>query len=79
MKLMEAVSARVFELLQERKWSAYELSMRSGVNQATICDIKYCRNAGINLRLVFELSEGFGIDLAEFFDSPLFRDNNIVD
>lgn len=79
MKLMEAVSIRLFELLEERKWTAYYLSMRSGVDQATISDIKHQNNVGINLRLIYELSEGLEIDLATFFDSPLFRDNNIVD
>ena len=79
MKLMEAVSIRLFELLKERKWTAYYLSKRSGVDQATISDIKHQNNVGINLRLIYELSEGLDIDLATFFDSPLFRDDNIVD
>ena len=79
MTLMEALSARLQELLNERNWSGYKLHLQSGVNQATIGDIKHCRNLGINLRLIYEISEGFGISLAEFFDSPLFRDHNIVD
>ena len=48
-------------------------------DQATISDIKHQNNVGINLRLIYELSEGLEIDLATFFDSPLFRDDNIVD
>ena len=53
MKLMEAVSIRLFELLKERKWTAYYLSKRSGVDQATISDIKHQNNVGINLRLIY--------------------------
>lgn len=79
MKLNEAISLRLTELLDERKMSAYELFIRSGVSQATISDLKNMNNQGVNVRILYELCEGLGISLKEFFDSPLFGDGNIVD
>ena len=79
MTLMEAVSIRLFELMKERNLNGYRLSLKSGVSQATIGDIKRQNNVGINLRVLFELTQGLEIDLAEFFNSPLFRGDNLFD
>lgn len=79
MTLAQAIKIRLNELMKEHNLNGYRLSMKSGVSQTTISDIKYCRNAGINLRIIYELTQGLEISIAEFFDSPLFRDNNIVD
>ena len=79
MTLAEALSKRLMELLSEHKMTMYALFKRSGVSQATISDIKRQRNVGVNLRIIYELTQGLGIDIATFFDSPLFRGDNIVD
>ena len=49
----------------------------TGVNQTTIADIKKKRNNSVNLRIIFELCQGLGIEIVEFFDSPLFKTDNI--
>lgn len=79
MKLNEAISKRLTELLGEKKLTAYGLFMRSGVSQATISDLKNMNNTGVNVRILYELCEGLGIGLDEFFASPLFEKENIVD
>ena len=79
MKLNEAISARLCELLEENNMTAYGLFMKSGVSQATISDLKNKMNCGVNIRILYELCEGFGIGLDEFFNSPLFTRDNIVD
>lgn len=79
MNLAEALSMRLQELMEEKHLTAYGLFKKTGVSQTTIGDIKKKRNNGVNLRVIFELSQGLDIDLAEFFDSPLFKNNNIVD
>lgn len=79
MSLAEAVSIRLCELMSERKLTRYGLFKKSGVDQSTIRDIVRKRNKGTNLYILFELTQGLGIDLATFFDSPLFRGDNIVD
>ena len=79
MKLNEAMSKRLNELLREKGLSAYGLFMRSGVSQATISDLRNMNNNGVNLRILYELCEGLGIGLSDFFNSPIFDKGNIVD
>ena len=79
MKLNEAISKRLNELLSEKSMTAYALFIKSGVSQSTISDLKNMNNDGVNLRILYELCEGFGIGINEFFDSPLFARENIVD
>ena len=79
MKLNEAISKRLCELLDEKKLTAYGLFMKSGVSQSTISDLKNMNNNGVNIRILYELCEGLDISLLEFFNSPMFDKDNIVD
>jgi transcriptional regulator with XRE-family HTH domain len=79
MKLNEAISKRLCELLDEKSMTAYGLFTRSGVSQSTISDLKNMNNGGVNIRILYELCEGLDISLLEFFNSPLFDKGNIVD
>ena len=79
MKLNEAISKRLCELLDEKGMTAYGLFIKSGVSQSTISDLKKMNNSGVNLRILYEICEGLEISLLEFFDSKLFDRENIVD
>lgn len=79
MTIAEALSKRLIALMEERNMTGYRLSMLSGVNQTTIADIKKMRNTAVNVRIIFELCQGLGIDLAEFFSDPVFDNDNIID
>lgn len=79
MTIAEALSLRLDELMKERGMTAYRLSILTGVNQTTIGDIKHKRNKAVNLRIIFELCQGLGIEIVEFFNSPLFVTENIID
>lgn len=79
MTLTEALSLRLNELLQERNLTQYRLSMLSGVSQSTIGDIRHQRNKTVNVRIIYEIAQGFKMDLPDFFDSPLFKNGNILD
>lgn len=79
MRLNEAIAKRLCQLLDDKKMTAYGLFLKSGVSQSTISDLKNMNNTGVNIRILFEICEGLGISLREFFDSPLFDDGNIVD
>ena len=73
MTIAEALSARLTELMEEKHLTAYRLSMLTGVNQTTIGDIKHKRNVAVNVRVLFELCQGLGIEIVEFFNSPLCK------
>ena len=79
MKLNEAISKRLTELLEEKSMTAYGLFMKSGVSQSTISDLRNMNNDGVKIRIIYELCEGFEISVKEFFDSPLFTRENIID
>ena len=79
MTLAEALSARVDELLIEKKMTQYRLAKLSGLAQTTIADIRKMRNKGTNIQNLNALAQGLGTDLRGFFDSPLFNGENITD
>ena len=79
MSIAEALSERLLELMKSKNLTAYRLSALTGVSQTTIGDIKKCRNTAVNLRIIYELCQGLGVDLTEFFNSPLFSNENVSD
>lgn len=79
MSIKEALSIRLTELMNEKGLTAYRLSMLTGVNQTTIGDIKHKRNTAVNVRILFELCQGLGIEIYDFFNSPVFKTENIID
>lgn len=77
LKLNQAVSMRLTELLDERSMTPYQLNAKSGVPKSTIGNVINCAFDSVKLRVIHELCQGFGIGLAEFFNSPLFDENNL--
>jgi transcriptional regulator, cro/CI family len=79
LSLSEAVSLRVEELMAERNLTQYRLYKLSGVAQTTIGDIRLRRNKSVSLSIIYEIAQGLDMSLYEFFDSPLFKGDNITD
>ena len=79
MSLSEAVSLRVEGLMAERNLTQYRLYKLSGVAQTTIGDIRLRRNKSVSLSIIYEIAQGLDMSLYEFFDSPLFKGDNITD
>lgn len=77
MKLNQAVSQRLLQLLSQKNMTAYQLSMRSGVPKSTIGNIVNCQYDSMKLRILHELCQGMQIDLTTFFSSPLFEEDNL--
>lgn len=77
LQLNEAVSKRVLELLQEQNMTQYQLFKRTGLPRATISSIVKCDYPSVKLRIIHEICQGFGIGIVEFFDSPLFDEDNL--
>ncbi len=79
MLLNEAVSKRIKELCDEKGLTQYKLSMKSGVPQSTLSTVMKCSFPSVKLRIIYEICEGFEIDIKEFFNSPLFDRENLTD
>lgn len=77
MKLNQAVSLRLQELLTERSMTQYQLFTKSGVPKSTIHNLIQCSYDSVKLRIIHELCQGFGISISEFFQSPLFEEVNL--
>ncbi len=77
MQLNEAVSQRLVELLAEKGMTQYQLYIRSGVPMSTIGNIVNCVYDSVKLRVLHEVCQGLGIGINEFFQSPLFDENNL--
>lgn len=77
MHLNQAVSARLLELLKEKGMTQYQLYMKSGVPKSTIGNVVNCAYDSVKLRIIHELCQGFEIGINNFFDSPLFDENNL--
>lgn len=77
MKLNQAVSIRLTELLDEQNMTMYRLNAKSGVPKSTISNIINCSFDSVKLRIIHEICQGLGIGITEFFDSPLFDENNL--
>jgi transcriptional regulator with XRE-family HTH domain len=77
LKLNQAVSRRLSELLDERNMTQYQLYMKSGVPKSTIGNIINCSYDSVKLRIIHEMCQGLGIGIDAFFASPLFREDNL--
>ena len=75
----ESLATRINELLKEKDMTQYRLAMNSGVVAQSIDNIRRQRNKTNAVNIVFQIAQGFGMTLKEFFDSPLFDIENITD
>ncbi len=77
MRLNKAVSERLTELLKEKDMTNYRLYIKSGVHKSTIGNLVNCTYQSVNLRVIHEVCQGLGISINEFFNSPLFNEENL--
>ena len=77
MKLNQAISERLAELLGEKQMTQYQLFIKSGVPKSTIGNVINCAYDSVKLRVIHEICQGLGIGIPEFFDSPLFQEDNL--
>lgn len=76
-KLNQAVSKRLTQLLSEKGMTQYQLYMKSGVPKSTIGNVINCSYDSVKLRVIHEMCQGLGIGLDTFFASPLFDENHL--
>ena len=79
MKLSEAIALRVKELLKEKHMTQYALFLKSGVPQTTISAVVRCLHDNPSVTVLWDIATGLGVTMSEFYDSPLFANENIVD
>lgn len=79
MNLQDAIILRIEQLCIENKMTKYDLFKSSGVPQSTLTSIKKKRSGAIKINTLYAICEGFELSLEEFFASPLFKRENLID
>ena len=79
MQLNQAIAIRIKDLCNKKGITQYQLFKLSGVPQSTISTILNCTYPSMKLRIIYEICDGLGIELKDFFDSPLFSRDNLMD
>ena len=79
MKLNEAVAYRIKELCKEYGITQYGLHLKTGVPQSTLSTIMKCSFPSMKLRVIYEICDGLGIGLEDFFADDVFKRENIED
>lgn len=77
MRLVDAVYARIIELVKERQITINALANLSGVPRPTIATMT--RSTTVKLSTIYGICDGLQITLQDFFNSPLFKPVNITD
>ena len=79
MNTIQAVSARVIQLMNKRDWSAYRLAFESGVPTSTVSNIILGKCKSCNFDTILNLCRGFRIEPQEFILPPMFLLENLDD
>ena len=77
MRLVDAVYARILDLVKERGITVNALANMSGVPRPTIATMT--RSTTVKLSTIYGICAGLNISLEEFFNSPRFDKDIITD
>ena len=77
MKTTEAITQRILELCKLNNITPNKLGTISGVEPSTITSIFYGKSKNPGIVTLKNICDGFDITLAEFFDSDLFKSNDL--
>ena len=77
MKLGEAFSIRIKELLEGRNISLHKFLKDSCIARSTIVNIMLGNTKSPTLALVYQVADGFNMTPLEFLDHPVFKRSDL--
>ncbi len=77
MKLGEAFSIRIKELLKERNITLHKFLKDSCIARSTIVNIMLGNTKSPTLALVYQVADGFNMTPLEFLDHPVFKRSDL--
>ena len=77
MTVSEAISKRIQQLLKDRDMTLYRLGITSGVLHGTLNGIVNCKNKAVNLAILIKVAKGFGMEINEFLNDHIFKEENL--
>ena len=78
MKLNEAISSRIRELLIQNNMSQYKLEQLSGLTHNTMLCIMSGRYQSCNLKTLMKIITAFNISVSDFFACEKFNLDNLI-
>ncbi len=78
MKLNEAISSRIRELLIQNNMSQYKLEQLSGLTHNTMLCIMSGRYQSCNLKTLMKIITAFNISVSDFFACENFNLDNLI-
>lgn len=79
MEFKKAYAMRIIQLLKENNISTYRLSSLSGIPHSTLSMILTGATKNPRSLTTLNVCRGLDISLANFYDSPLFSNDNLDD
>lgn len=79
MKISQAVAQRIREITYNKNMTLYRLEKETGFSHGTFTSLMSARYKSINLSTLITIIRTLGISVAEFFESPLFEQENLDD
>ncbi len=73
MNSKEAVAQRIIQICKERNLAINALANLSGISPSTIYSMLNTKSKNPGIVSIQRICDGLGINLREFFDSPLFE------
>lgn len=74
MKLCDAISQRVKNLLKERHLKQYFLFKKGGIPRSTVSALVNSNIKNVSTDLIYQICATLGISLEEFFADPMFTE-----
>lgn len=72
MKLYEAMSQRIQNLLAERDYKPYDLYKKGGIPRPTLSQVINCTRKRVSVDTIYQICATLEISLGEFFSDPIF-------
>ncbi|MBQ3019152.1 MAG: helix-turn-helix transcriptional regulator [Clostridia bacterium] len=79
MQLTALISKRIKDLLKQRKWTRYELARRAAIPCSTLYYTLAAEGDSLKTSTLINICRGFGINMFDFFNDPMFELENIAD
>lgn len=77
MRISEAIAKRTRDLLIEKNITQYRLKKEMAIPHSTLINVTRAkRNAG-SVKTIFQVCKGLNISVSEFFNDPIFENENL--
>lgn len=73
MKVSEAISIRIREVLKEKSMTQYRLEKNACIPHSTMMSIMNASRQSCNVKTLVLIIRTLGVTVSEFFDSPIFE------